>query len=58
MFNLKQSTMAKLFFIYRGTKELGNLSIRLIHGTEIDYRVSSSIVSKKEYWFKRTTKKD
>lgn len=50
--------MATLNFLYRGTKESGKLSVRLLHGTEIDYRVSSPIVSKKEYWFKRTTKKN
>jgi integrase len=49
--------MAKITFQYRGTKETGNLTIRLIHGKEIDVRTSSSIQSKKEYWFKRTTPK-
>ena len=49
--------MAKINFIYRGSKETGKLSIRLVHGTEIDYRVSTPIQSKREYWFKRTTKK-
>jgi integrase len=48
--------MAKVNFLYRGTKETGKLSVRLIHGKEIDYRVSSPIESKKSYWFKRTTK--
>ena len=50
--------MAKITFQYRGTKETGNLSIRLIHGKEIDIRTSSKIQSKKEYWFKRTTNKE
>jgi integrase len=49
--------MAKITFQYRSTKETGNLTIRLIHGKEIDIRTSSTIQSKKEYWFKRTTKK-
>ena len=48
--------MAKVSFIYRGKKESGNLSIRFVHGTIHDYRTSTPIVSKKEYWFKRTTK--
>ena len=48
--------MSKITFQYRSTKETGNLSIRLIHGKEIDIRTSSTIQSKKEYWFKRTTK--
>jgi integrase len=48
--------MAEITFIYRSKKETGNLSIRLAHGKEIDLRVSSKIISKKEYWFKRTTK--
>lgn len=49
--------MATINFQYRGTKETGKLSIRLIHGSDgIDYRVSTPIVSKKEYWFKRTSK--
>ena len=52
----KKHTMAKITFQYRSTKETGNLSIRLIHGKEIDIRTSSLIQSKKEYWFKRTTK--
>jgi len=47
--------MAKISFQYRGIKDAGKLSIRLIHG-EIECRVSSPIVSKKEYWLKRTTK--
>lgn len=53
--------MAKINFIYRGKSETGKLSIRLTHGLKdnknIDIRVSSSIVSKKDYWLKRTTKK-
>jgi integrase len=49
--------MAKITFQYRSTKETGNLTIRLVHGKEIDIRTSSTIQSKKEYWFKRTTKK-
>jgi hypothetical protein len=49
--------MAKITFQYRGTKETGNLTLRLIHGKEIDLRTSSSIQSKKKYWFKRTTPK-
>jgi hypothetical protein len=48
--------MAKANFIYRGDKEIGKLSIRLIHGKKIDYRIATPISSKKEYWFKRTTK--
>lgn len=48
--------MAKITFQYRSTKETGGLTIRLIHGTEIDIKTSSKIQSKKEYWFKRTTK--
>jgi len=47
--------MATINFQYRGIKDIGKLSVRLIHG-EIDHRVSSPIVSKKEYWFKRTSK--
>jgi integrase len=49
--------MAKVSFLYRGTKEVGKLSIRFISGKEIDCRVSTPISSRKEYWFKRTTKK-
>jgi hypothetical protein len=49
--------MAKITFQYRSTKETGNLSIRLTHSKEIDFRVSTPIQSKKEYWFKRTTNK-
>ncbi|MDO6473600.1 phage integrase SAM-like domain-containing protein [Maribacter sp. 1_MG-2023] len=48
--------MAKINFIYRGKKENGKLSIRLINGKDIDYRLSTPILSKKEYWFKRTSK--
>ncbi|SFD72823.1 Phage integrase family protein [Algibacter lectus] len=48
--------MAKINFLYRGKKETGKLSIRLIHSKEIDIRISTPITSKKEYWFKRTTK--
>ncbi|WNW01549.1 hypothetical protein RRF68_11200 [Tenacibaculum sp. HL-MS23] len=48
-------TMATITFLYRSAKETGNLSIRLIQGTEIDLRVSTKIQSKKLYWFKRTT---
>ena len=50
--------MAKINFLYRGKKETGKLSIRLIHSKEIDIRISTPITSKKEYWFKRTTKTD
>jgi hypothetical protein len=50
--------MAQLNFIYRGKNDIGNLSLRFTNGSEIDYRISSSIKSKKEYWFKRTTKKN
>lgn len=49
--------MATINFQYRGTKETGKLSVRLIHGSNIDYRVSTPIFSKKEYWLKRTSKK-
>src|SRR5690606_38251059 len=48
--------MAKINFLYRGIKEHGKLSVRLIHGKEIDYRIGSPITSKKEYWLKKTTK--
>ena len=48
--------MAQINFIYRGIADLGKLSIRFVHGKYIDYRISSPIESKKEYWFKRTTK--
>ena len=48
--------MAKVSFIYRGKKESGKLSIRFINGSIHDYRVSTPILSKKEYWFHRTTK--
>ena len=44
--------MAKVTFQYRATKDTGNLSIRLIHGTGIDYRVSTPVSSRKEYWYK------
>jgi integrase len=51
------STMAKINFLYRGNKkDEGNLSIRLVHGKDIDYRIASPITSFKKYWFKRTTK--
>ena len=50
--------MAKLNFIYRGKRDTGKLSVRLTHGTQIDHRVSSSLSSFKDYWIKRTTKKD
>ncbi|TLP80931.1 hypothetical protein [Maribacter sp. ACAM166] len=49
--------MAKLNFLYRGSKENGKLSIRLIHGKEIDYRVATPIESEKKYWYRRTTNK-
>jgi integrase len=48
--------MAKINFLYRGKKDTGKLSVRLVHGKDIDYRISSPIESKKDYWFKRTTK--
>lgn len=48
--------MAKINFLYRGKNETGKLSIRLIHSKEIDIRISTPLTSKKEYWFKRTTK--
>lgn len=48
--------MAKINFLYRGTKETGKLSIRLSHSKEIDFRVSTSIQSKKSYWFTRKSK--
>ncbi|MDO6813249.1 hypothetical protein [Tenacibaculum soleae] len=48
--------MAKITYQYRSTKETGNLTLRLTHGKEIDLKTSSPIQSKKEYWFKRTTK--
>lgn len=48
--------MATINFQYRGINDTGKLSIRLIHGKDIDYRMSSPIFSKKEYWFKRTSK--
>lgn len=50
--------MAQLNFIYRGKNDTGNLSVRFTHGSDIDYRISSPIKSKKDYWFKRTTKKN
>jgi hypothetical protein len=50
--------MARINFLYRGKKENGKLSIRLIHGKEIDYRISSPLESKKEYWYRRTSKKN
>lgn len=52
----KICVMAKINFIYRGEKDSGKLSIRLVHGEDIDHRISTPIQSKKEYWFKRTTK--
>ena len=48
--------MATINFQYRGVNDTGKLSIRLIHGKDIDYRISTPIFSKKEYWFKRTSK--
>ena len=48
--------MATINFQYRGISDTGKLSIRLIHGKDIDYRISTPIFSKKEYWFKRTSK--
>lgn len=50
--------MAKVNFIYRGSKDNSKLSIRILHGKEIDYRIATPITSKKEYWFKRTTARD
>ncbi len=43
--------MASVNFIYRGSKAQGNLTIRLKH-KNIDYRISSEIVSFRKYWFK------
>jgi len=48
--------MATINFQYRGINDTGKLSIRLIHGKDIDYRISTPIFSKKEYWIKRTSK--
>jgi integrase len=48
--------MAKLNFTYRGKNPTGKLSLRLIHSNIYDFRISTPIVSKKDYWFKRTTK--
>ncbi len=48
--------MAKLNFTYRGKKSTGKLSLRLIHTSTYDFRISTPLVSKREYWFKRTTK--
>jgi hypothetical protein len=48
--------MAKINFFYRGKKDTGKLSVRLVHGKDIDYRISSPINSNREYWYKRTTK--
>lgn len=48
--------MGKISFQYRSIKETGNLSIRLIHGKEIDIRSKTSIQSSRKYWFKRTTR--
>ncbi len=48
--------MATINFQYRGINDTGKLSIRLIHGKGIDYRIATPIFSRKEYWFKRTSK--
>lgn len=48
--------MATINFYYRGKSEIGNLTIRLKHSTSIDYRVSSGIVSIREYWYKTNKK--
>jgi hypothetical protein len=50
--------MAKLNYIYRGKNDTGNLSIRFTSGTDIDYRISTPIKSKKEYWKYTTNNKD
>ena len=49
--------MSKITFQYRGLKDTGKLSLRLIHGTDIDYRVSTPIASRKEYWIKNKKKR-
>lgn len=54
----KCKTMATINFLYRGKSDTGKLSIRLIHGKDIDCRVSTPILSVKKYWYKRTTKND
>lgn len=48
--------MAKVTFQYRSEKSISNLTIRLLHTKEIDIRTSTPIISKREYWYKRTTK--
>lgn len=48
--------MAKISFHFRGKKEDGKLSVRLIHTKEIDYRVSTPIISKRSYWFNKKGK--
>lgn len=49
--------MSKITFQYRGLKDTGKLSLRLIHGKDIDYRVSTPIASRKEYWIKNKKKR-
>ncbi len=48
--------MATINFYYRGKSETGNLTIRLKHSTDIDYRISSKVVSSRKYWYKTNKK--
>lgn len=48
--------MATINFYYRGKSETGNLTIRLKHSSSIDYRISSDIVSNRNYWYKTNNK--
>lgn len=48
--------MATINFYYRGKSEKGNLTIRLKHSTDIDYRISTKIISFRKYWFKTNNK--
>lgn len=47
--------MASYKYHYRGSKENGNISIRLIH-KELDCTLSTPYVTKRNYWIQKTTK--
>lgn len=47
--------MSTISFYYRGKKEKGKLSVRLIHKS-IDYVLATPYISFKDYWIYKTTK--
>lgn len=49
--------MANVYFYYNSKKERGNLTVRIKHKKEIDYRLATNIITERNYWITSTGKR-